>query len=323
MIEVKGLTKKFGNFTAVKDISFQVKAGEIFALLGPNGSGKTTLLKCITGLMLPTSGHIRINGMNVWKNSREAKSLLSYLPQRVAFCENLTAREVLEFYCRLRKLPLDRIDRVIEKFNFGFNGFANRPVSEFSGGMIQRLGIAVAFLPDTPLLLLDEPTANLDPEGAIKFRKLIATLKQEGKTILFSSHVLSDIEQLADRVAILVSGKLAAVESVEILKNVIRVNSRMRLLLNNPNENFIKTALDAGATEAKLLDAHLVVSSKPEDRLSILQALSKAGAIIERFSTEEPSLEEIYLKYVYEENSPDLTLTHNPGSLSRPATPAG
>jgi len=323
MIEVKQLTKKFGHFTAVEDISFQVKVGETFALLGPNGSGKTTILKCIAGLMLPTSGHISINGVDVWKNSREAKSLFSYLPQRVAFYENLTAREVLEFYCRLRKLPLDRIERVFEKFNFSFNGFADRLVSEFSGGMIQRLGIAVAFLPDAPLLLLDEPTASLDPEGGIKFRKLIATLKQEGKTILFSSHVLSDIEHLADRVAILVSGKLVAVQSVEALRNAIRVNSRMRLLLGNPNENFIKAALDAGAIEAKLLNTHLIVSSKPEGRLSILQALSDAGAIIERFSTEEPSLEEIYLKYIYEENSHNLTLTHSHDGLSERATTAG
>ena len=208
MLEVKHLTKKFGAFTALDDVSFQVKPGETFALLGPNGSGKTTTLKCSVGLVAPTSGRVLINDVDVQKGGRALKSLFSYLPQRVTFSENLTAREILGFYCRLRKLPTERVAKALQRANF--NGFADRPVSQFSGGMVQRLGIAIAFLPEAPLLILDEPTISLDPEGAISLKDLIFSLKRDGRTIVFSSHVLSDVDQLADRVAILVGGRLDA-----------------------------------------------------------------------------------------------------------------
>ncbi len=130
--------------------------------------------------------------------------LFSYLPQRVAFPDNLTAREVLNFYAHLRQLAPTRVNEILSSERFHFNGFASKAISEFSGGMIQRLGLAVACLPDAPILLLDEPTVSLDPAGAIHFRAFLQTLKQAGKTIVFTSHMLADVEQLADRVAILV-----------------------------------------------------------------------------------------------------------------------
>ena len=140
-INVRNLTKKFKDFVAVNDVSFDVEAGETFALLGPNGSGKTTTLKCMVGLTLPTSGNIAVEGFDVWRNSREAKRLMSFLPQRVSFSDQLTGREVLEFYCRLRRIPSQRIDETLNTPNFHFNGFFEKSVSQFSGGMIQRLGL--------------------------------------------------------------------------------------------------------------------------------------------------------------------------------------
>ncbi len=139
-IHVSNLTKKFKDFVAVNDVSFDVEAGETFALLGPNGSGKTTTLKCMVGLTLPTSGNIAVEGFDVLRNSREAKRLMSFLPQRVSFSDQLTGREVLEFYCRLRRIPSQRIDETLNTPDFHFNGFFEQPVSQFSGGMIQRLG---------------------------------------------------------------------------------------------------------------------------------------------------------------------------------------
>ena len=303
MISVQRLTKRFGEHCAVDGVSFEIKAGETFALLGPNGSGKTTTLKCIVGLMRPTSGKILINGVDSTRNPTEARGLLSYLPQRVAFHENLTAREVLDFYRRLRKLPAGRVEAVLDRASFNLNGSADRLVSQFSGGMIQRLAIAVATLADSPILILDEPTISLDPEGTIGFRQFISSLKQAGKTTVFSSHVLSDVELLADRVALLVGGKLVALETVDALRQELMVSSRIRLELLNPDECFLRVAREAGATEAMLADRCLVISSKPEDRLGILRAVEDAGAHIERFSTEEPSLEEIYLRYVNEQSA--------------------
>jgi ABC-type multidrug transport system ATPase subunit len=298
MIEIKHLTKQFGEFVAVNDISLEIKKGETFALLGPNGSGKTTTLKCLVGLAVPTAGEITIHGFDVWKKSREARRLISYLPQRVNFHDTLTAREVLEFYCRLRKIAPRRIDGMLDGSRFDFNGFGDRPVSEFSGGMIQRLGLAVACLPDAPILILDEPTISLDPEGAMRFREFLLSLKREGKTILFSSHMLADVEQLADRVAILVGGKLVALESIEVLRDGLMRHCKMRVILLNARQYWVEVALRAGAKEVTLQRESLWVISRPEDRLNILRAIEAAGGQIGRFTTQELSLEEVYLRYV-------------------------
>ncbi len=186
-IQVRNLTKRFKDCAAVNDVSFDVEAGETFALLGPNGSGKTTTLKCMVGLSLPTSGNISIEGFDILRNGREAKRLMSFLPQRVGFSDQLTGREVLEFYCRLRRIRTRRIDETLNTPNFRFNGFFDKSVSQFSGGMMQRLGLAVACLPEAPVLVLDEPTVSLDPNGAIQFREFLASLKREGKTIRICS----------------------------------------------------------------------------------------------------------------------------------------
>lgn len=216
MIRVDRFTKRYGHFTAVDDISFEIQRGEVFAFLGPNGSGKTTTMKAMVGLNIPTAGTIFINGVDINKRPKEAKRYISYLPQRVVFPENLTAREVIRFYGSMRKLSKEAADQALT--NARFNGFSDKLVSEFSGGMVQRLGLAVVSLPDAPILLLDEPTANLDPQGVKRFREFILEQKQRGKTIVFSTHLLPEVEQLADRVGIFVGGKLVAQESVENLR---------------------------------------------------------------------------------------------------------
>jgi ABC-type multidrug transport system ATPase subunit len=213
MIHVEHLVKNYDKFRAVNDVSFSVKQGEVFAFLGPNGSGKTTTMKSIAGLNVPTSGRILINNLDVQCYPRETRQFMSYLPQRVVFPEHQTAREVMRFYCRLRKLPLARADEALDRARF-----SDKLVSEFSGGMIQRLGLAVVALPDAPILLLDEPTANLDPQGVKRFREFILNQKENGKTIIFSTHLLQEAEQLADRVGIFLNGKLVAEESIETLK---------------------------------------------------------------------------------------------------------
>ncbi|MCG3118823.1 MAG: putative multidrug ABC transporter ATP-binding protein YbhF [bacterium] len=222
MIEVEHFTKRYGKFTAVNDVSFTVQRGEVFALLGPNGSGKTTTMKAIVGLNVPTTGRILINGIDVRRQPKAAKRFVSYLPQRVVFPENLTAREVMRFYDRVRKLPKALADEALARANF--NGFSDKLVSEFSGGMVQRLGLAVVSMPEAPILLLDEPTANLDPLGVKRFREFVLEQKEQGKTIIFSTHLLAEAEQLADRVGIFVGGKLVAQESIENLRHTFLAN---------------------------------------------------------------------------------------------------
>lgn len=303
MIQVTHLTKTFGDFVAVDDVSFEIHEGETFALLGPNGSGKTTTLKCLVGLTVPTSGEIRVNGLDIWKQGREARRLMSYLPQRVNFHDSLTAREVMTFYGKLRKIDPHRVDEVLAGSQFHFNGFADKPVSEFSGGMIQRLGLAIAYLPNAPILILDEPTISLDPEGAIRFREFLLTLKREGKTLVFSSHMLADVEQLADRVAILVGGKLVALESIHTLREGLMRSCTMRVVLRNPAQSWVETARHAGADEAILQGDALMITARPEDRFTILRAIEAAGGAIARFATQEHSLEDIYLRYIHEDHA--------------------
>lgn len=318
-VEVRGLTKRYGNFTAVQDVSFDVRDGESFALLGPNGSGKTTTIKCLAGLAMSTAGTVRINGVDVLNNAREAKALLSYLPQRVAFHETLTAREVLSFYSRLRGQPRERAAVVLDELGFG--GFEDKAIGEFSGGMMQRLGIAVALLPDAPVLLLDEPAVSLDPEGAVRFHEVLRRLNRSGKTIVFSSHVLSDVELLADRVAVLVAGRLAAIHSAGGIENGFGAGGRLRVCLRNPESKFAQIALLAGAADARLERDTLTIACAPAARLPVLQALENAGADIDRFFIEEPSLEQVYLRYVNENvcgRSGDVS-----GGLRGPSGPAG
>jgi len=305
MIQVKNLTKKFGDFVALRNVSFDIEDGETFALLGPNGGGKTTTLKCMVGLTIPTSGRITVHDLDVSRQSRNAKKLMSYLPQRVTFHDQLTAREILQFYCRLRRISPRRIDETLNTPNFHFNGFSDKLVSEFSGGMLQRLGLAVACLPDAPVLVLDEPTISLDPEGAIQFREFLAALKRRGQTIVFSSHMLADVEQLADRVAILVGGRLVALQSIAALREELIRSSRMRIVLTNPGLPLLEAARKAGAEDVTLQEDSLLLTSRAEDRLEILRAIEAAGGRVARFATEELSLEDIYMRYVREVDAHD------------------
>jgi ABC-type multidrug transport system ATPase subunit len=300
-IQVSNLTKRFKNSVAVDDVSFEIERGETFALLGPNGSGKTTTLKCLVGLTLPTAGKIEIDGLDISRQPREAKRLMSFLPQRIGFSDQLTGREVMDFYCRLRRLPSERIDETLNTPNFHFNGFFDKPVSQFSGGMIQRLGLAVACLPDAPVLVLDEPTVSLDPQGAIQFREFLASLKRRGKTIVFSSHMLADVEHLADRVAIMVGGRMVTVKSVTALRDELMLGARMRVTLVGLNSHLIEAAKRAGATDVRLERNSLLLKSRAADRLEILRAVELAGGQIETFGTEDVSLEDVYLNYVNNE----------------------
>jgi Cu-processing system ATP-binding protein len=299
MIQVHNLTKRFGRVLALDGVSFSVERGETVALLGPNGSGKTTTLKCLAGLVFPSSGEIVIEGVDAFQAPVQARKAISYLPQRVAFPDQLTGREVLTYFQRIRNLPSARAAAAIEQTGLG--GAIDRNAGEFSGGMMQRLGIAVALLADAPILLLDEPTANLDPESASSFRRLLASLKDSGKTILFSSHVLSDVEFLADRVAILVEGRLRGIEPITALLDDLSAQSILRVRLRNPHKRFCSVAEAAGATRACCTMEGLTISAPPQHRYNILLALERDGAEITTFFTVEPSLEDVYLRYLHED----------------------
>ncbi|HKW25024.1 MAG TPA: ABC transporter ATP-binding protein [Terriglobales bacterium] len=301
MIEITGLGKHYGECAALAEVSLQINAGEIFAILGPNGSGKTTLLKCLAGLARPSAGHIRINGLDLTPDNHLAKANFSYLPQQVCLPDQLNAREVLQFYARLRGLSNGRVSHLLA--SSALNGFGERRIREYSGGMLQRLGLAIALLPDSPILLLDEPTSGLDPGASTRLRELLRELRSRQKTIVFSCHVLADVESIADRVAILLDGRLAGIEEVGGLRERLAAASRMRVKLQVVTPNLCSAARSAGATGAEIEGECLVVTCRPEQRPEVIRALGAAGASIVSFATQEPTLEDIYVRYVDENHN--------------------
>jgi|SRR5579864_542213 len=295
MIQVRGLTKQFGALVAVDNVSFEAAPGEVLALIGPNGSGKTTIMKCIAGLIAPTRGEIVVNGKST---AAQTRLWLSYLPQKVSFPENLTGKEVIGFYSRLRRLEPGLSERALEMSQL--NGFSNRDVREYSAGMLQRLGIAVALMPEAQVVALDEPTAGLDPDAIRGFRDSLFAARTRGQTVIVSSHALAEVEAVADRIAILVRGHLVACEPIQQFREWVAQHALLRITLTQVTSAVCELVRQSGATSTEMLGRDLVVTARATDRLRILSALEAEGARIERFSTEEPSLETLYLRYTRE-----------------------
>ncbi len=216
MIHVEALSKRYGNIEAVADLSFDVRPGETFAIVGPNGAGKTTALKMLLGLVRPDAGRITIGASGLAPRDPRARLEMGYVPQRVEFTPGRTSAEVLGFFAALRGLGRDAVTRALERV--GLTDLAGRPATELSGGYAQRLSLAQALLGEPPLLVLDEPTASLDPEATFEFRTLIERLRREGRTVLLCSHLLGEVERVADRVLIMVAGRRAALEQIDALR---------------------------------------------------------------------------------------------------------
>jgi ABC-type multidrug transport system ATPase subunit len=205
MLAVVALTKRFGKFTAVDGVSFEVKAGEAVALWGPNGAGKSTLLKCLLGL-LRFAGTIRIDGHDALTQAKTARGRLGYVPQELAFYPEWSGREVLAFLAKIKRVPAERVDVALAEV--GLSAHGAKPIGSLSGGMKQRLALAAALLSDPPLLVLDEITSNLDANGREGLLRVLTRLKASGKTIVFTSHRRDDVLRLADRVLVLERGQV-------------------------------------------------------------------------------------------------------------------
>ena len=293
MIAFHAFTKRYGALTAVDSLDLEVGTGEVVALLGPNGSGKTTCLKAAAGLISPTSGEVRLAGRAAL--DPDARQALSFLPQRVSFPEALTGREVLEFYRSLRGVAAPRVDAVL-RFA-ALNGSGARPVGQYSGGMVQRLGLAVATLPDAPALLLDEPTAALDPDGLCAFYGLVSQRRGEGKTVLFTSHHLGDVERLADRFALLVAGRLVATLTVRELQDRLAERGLMRLRLDRRPPGLLE-AVRRLAPQAVWAAEELIVPGGAALRPAVLDVVRNAGAHIRGLTAEEGRLDALYQELV-------------------------
>jgi ABC-type multidrug transport system ATPase subunit len=293
---VHNLSKSYGALLAADEVSFTVGAGEVVALLGPNGSGKTTCLRCSAGLLQADRGTISIAGCDLQRDYRRARQSFSYLPQQASFAASLRVHEILSFHARLRGLPLERCSTALAEAGLSESD-AQRFVGQLSGGMRQRVSLAVACLAEAPLILLDEPTASLDPQAALHFRALARQWRTAGRALLLSTHVLTDVEELADRVVVLVAGRKVAEESIGELKARLSRCARLRVDVGQPTLRHCEAALECGADEARLNSHAVLVTAPVERRLAILQRLRELGDVY-RFDTEQPTLEDVYLEYV-------------------------
>jgi len=214
MIEVKKLHKTFGKLTVLDDLDLAIKSGGIFAVLGPNGSGKTTLIKCILGMVNPQKGEILLNNESVLGKS-DYRNQINYMPQIANFPANLTVIELIEMVKNLRPKPADETG-LIELF--GVEQFMNKKLGNLSGGTKQKVNIILAFMFDSELIILDEPTSGLDPVALIHLKGLIQKAKDQGKTILITTHIMSLVDEIADEIVFLLDGKIYFKGSVPDLK---------------------------------------------------------------------------------------------------------
>jgi len=295
MITFRAFGKAYGGHQAVKGLNLDVGQGEVVALLGPNGSGKTTSLKAAAGLVKPTSGSVLIGHPLKPSSDPEARRCLSFLPQRVAFQESLSGQEVLNFHRQIRGVEPAQAAEALHVASL--NGAVVRAVSTYSGGMLQRLGLAVALLPKAPVFLLDEPTAALDPDGLEAFYKVITEARANGRAVLFTSHQMGDAERLADRFAILVGGLLVADIAGRDMRDLLAERGTMRLRVPTLDTLTLE-ALRMAAPGATFEDGELQVQGPAAMRPRIIELILARRHHILDLVAEDGRLDDLYRELV-------------------------
>jgi len=307
IIETKDLTKKYGDFVAVDSLNLAVKQGEVFGLLGPNGAGKTTTILMLLGLTEPTSGKVKVLGFNPARQPLSVKSRAGYIPDQVGFYDELTARENLVYIARLNGLSRhetkQRIDEALEKV--GLSQVAEHSVKTFSRGMRQRLGVADVLIKNPQLIIMDEPTQGLDPELARDFLKLIRELADAGITILLSSHLLYQVQEVCDRVGLFHQGHMVLNGSVtQLAQKVLGGGYHVRLRANGLKDNYSELLRKlSGVVEVnfKAPDIYTLVATK-DLRSDAANTVIKAGGKLTSLDIEDLSLDDIYNSYFEEVN---------------------
>jgi ABC-2 type transport system ATP-binding protein len=300
MISADGISRRFGDRRAVEDVSFEVEAGEVFGLLGPNGAGKTTTLRMLGGLIPPTSGRVRIGGQSFTRaNGASLRAQIGFLTETPGFWEHLSLEDNLGVYARLFSLPTPAlaVERVLRQLEL-WDRRADR-VALLSKGLKQKLALARALVHDPKVILLDEPTANLDPQTSHAVRDLLRRLRGEGRAIVVSTHNLDEAERLSDRVG-LVRGTLVALGPPAVLRrDVFGRRLRVRLLPSaRPVGDFVGVATRAGGHDVRL-DGHelsMALDAPDTGAPAMVRALVDAGAEVRAVFDDEPALEDVYLK---------------------------
>ncbi|HHX74453.1 MAG TPA: ABC transporter ATP-binding protein [Firmicutes bacterium] len=307
MVVTEGLTKQYGSLVAVDNLNLKVKRGTIFGLLGPNGAGKTTTILMLLGLTEPTAGKVRIDGCDPAREPLKVKSRAGYLPDAVGFYQDMTGWENLRYTAELNGLPEDvaedRIARAVERV--GLVDAADRKVGEYSRGMRQRLGIADLLVKDPPLIIMDEPTLGIDPEGVRELLALIRTLaREDGRTILLSSHLLHQVQEICDEVGIFVRGKMIACGTVDDLGRQLLQGKRFSLEVEaDPvDERLLNICRSQpGVLELKQDGPRLILLCSRDIRPQLTKEIVTAGYSLQHLTLRGYSLDEIYRRYFIKE----------------------
>jgi ABC-type multidrug transport system ATPase subunit len=296
MLSVDSVSKSFNRKKAVNNASFSVKKGEIFGFLGPNGAGKTTTIKAILGLLYPDNGTILIDNQNIFDDEKNVKKNIGYLPEKVAFYENLTAIQNLEFYAEMKHADRLQCKELLKEF--GLADAINQKVGTFSKGMTQRLGMARAVIGNPSFIILDEPSNGLDPRGVVFVREKIKKLNEQGATVFISSHILSEIQTICHRVGIINKGVIAAVDDIFNLQNRLQLRPKLIISLESVKEEFITTlkAID-GVSSVEQYRNTLDVFCKKEVKATVIFTLLNKKANILDIHTMDPSLEDVFMHF--------------------------
>ena len=282
VIETKNLTKYYGKIKGVEDLTFTVKKGEIFGFLGPNGAGKTTTIRTLLGYLNKTSGEAYVFGKNIDDNIVEIKSEVGYIPGELNIYGHLTGRQFLDYFSSLRHREMTLLDELLKIFNLPLD----RKVKGYSKGMKQMLGIIQAFMDDPEIVIMDEPTSGLDPLLQQKFYEFLRKQKNKGKTMFFSSHVLSEVDKVCDRIGIIRNGGLVALEDIETLKD--KMGKKIRVKIKEKPEKF------KGPKNMKIKEGWIefVTNSDVDHWIKLLSKYTILDLDINEFS-----LEDIFINY--------------------------
>jgi len=299
MLAVSHLTRRFGDRVAVDDLSFELARGEIFALLGPNGAGKTTTLRMLAGLIEPSSGSVRIGADVLTRQTApRLRGRIGFLTEMPGLWERLTVRQNLTVYARLHALPRPAraVDEALE--TFGLRDRGGDIAAELSKGLKQRVALARTLLHRPDVVLLDEPTAGLDPESARDVRELVRRLRSERRTVVISSHNLDEVERIADRVAVM-RARLVALDTPAALHARL-FGARVRIGVRQPAERFVDVLARAGFADVQAEDRTLSIAVDDEDAATpvIVRRLVESGADIVSVAREQARLEDVYLRLV-------------------------
>jgi ABC-2 type transport system ATP-binding protein len=302
ILEVQNLVKTYGDFQAVKGISFDIGAGEIFSLLGPNGAGKTTTISMLSTLFPPTSGDASIGGHSVTREALAVRRLIGVVPQDLALYEDLTARENLSFWGRMQSLsgaPLrQRVAQVLEQV--GLSDKANQRVKTYSGGMKRRVNIGVGLLHNPRVLFMDEPTVGIDPQSRRAILDLVKDLNRQGMTVLYTTHYMEEAQELSNRVGIMDHGQLIALGTLPELIRQIGERETLRLHVSEQDDGErLANAMRQlpGVLKSSAVDHQAVVSvvSAEEALPAVVTKANEAGIRIRSIDIEEPNLEAVFL----------------------------